>query len=35
VSGARNGLYNYGGGFPTSSWKGSNYWVDVILEVGS
>jgi methionine-rich copper-binding protein CopC len=30
VSGA-NGVYRYGtgGGFPTSSWQGSNYWVDL------
>ncbi len=29
-----NGLYRYGagGGFPTNSWNGSNYWVDVEFE---
>lgn len=29
---AGNGLFRYGtGGFPSSTWKGSNYWVDVIF----
>lgn len=28
---APNGLYKYGGGFPTGSWKDANYWVDVLL----
>ena len=29
-----NALYRYGsgGGFPTSSYQGSNYWVDVVFE---
>ncbi len=28
-----NGVYRYGsgGGFPTSSYNGSNYWVDVVF----
>ena len=27
-----NGVYRYGqGGFPTSSWNASNYWVDVVF----
>jgi hypothetical protein len=28
-----NGVYRYGagGGFPTSSWEASNYWVDVVF----
>jgi hypothetical protein len=31
VSGA-NGLFQYGpGGFPTSYWQSSNYWVDVVF----
>ncbi|MFC3898834.1 DUF4082 domain-containing protein [Lentzea rhizosphaerae] len=25
-----NGVYRYGGGFPTSSYNAANYWVDVI-----
>ncbi len=28
---APNGLYLYGGGFPTDSYKDTNYWVDVLL----
>ncbi len=29
-----NGLYRYGsgGGFPTSTWQSSNYWVDVVFQ---
>ena len=28
-----NGLYLYGsGGFPTNSFEGSNYWVDVVFQ---
>lgn len=27
---ANGGVYRYGGGYPTSSFNGSNYWVDVI-----
>ena len=32
-----NGLYRYGagGGFPTSSWQSSNYWVDVVFTPGN
>lgn len=26
-----NGVYKYGSGFPTSSYQGSNYWVDVLF----
>ncbi len=28
-----NGVYRYGtGGFPTSTWNSSNYWVDVVFQ---
>jgi hypothetical protein len=27
-----NGVYMYGGGFPTNSFNGSNYWVDVLFK---
>jgi hypothetical protein len=27
-----NGVYRYNGGFPSSSWNGSNYWVDVLFK---
>lgn len=32
-----NGVYRYGsgGGFPTSSYNGANYWVDVIWQQGA
>ena len=32
-----NGLYRYGGGggFPTSSWQLSNYWVDIVFVPGT
>ncbi|MFY9974212.1 MAG: DUF4082 domain-containing protein, partial [Chromatiaceae bacterium] len=31
-----NGVYQYGsGGFPTNSYKESNYWVDVIMTTSS
>ena len=32
-----NGVYRYGsgGGFPTSSWQSSNYWVDVTFTSAS
>ncbi|MBI2267892.1 MAG: DUF4082 domain-containing protein [Candidatus Blackburnbacteria bacterium] len=32
-TGGVNGVYKYGsaGAFPTSSWKNSNYWVDVVF----
>jgi Domain of unknown function (DUF4082)/Bacterial Ig-like domain/Bacterial Ig domain len=29
---ASAGVYRYGGGFPTSSWRNGNYWVDVVFE---
>jgi hypothetical protein len=31
-----NGVYRYGtgGGFPTSTWQGANYWVDVVFTTG-
>ncbi|MCB2177415.1 MAG: DUF4082 domain-containing protein, partial [Actinomycetales bacterium] len=32
---AGNGRYVYGGGFPTSSWRSTNYFVDVVYEHGS
>jgi len=28
-----NGVYMYGSGFPTSSYRSSNYWVDVVYEI--
>jgi hypothetical protein len=34
-TGRNAGVYNYGGGFPTSSWRASNYWVDVVFTSGS
>ncbi|WP_250034302.1 N,N-dimethylformamidase beta subunit family domain-containing protein [Paractinoplanes maris] len=32
-----NGVYRYGtgGGFPSASWQGSNYWVDVLFTPGT
>jgi hypothetical protein len=27
-----NGVYVYGGGFPTSTYNSSNYWVDVVFQ---
>ncbi len=30
-----NSVYLYGGGFPASSWKSSNYWVDVTFSTGA
>ena len=32
-----NGVYRYGagGGFPTSTWQSSNYWVDVVFAPGT
>ncbi|MFC7533549.1 DUF4082 domain-containing protein [Actinoplanes sp. GCM10030250] len=32
-----NGVYRYGsgGGFPSSSWQASNYWVDVVFTPGA
>uniref|UniRef100_UPI003564447C DUF4082 domain-containing protein n=1 Tax=Actinotalea sp. TaxID=1872145 RepID=UPI003564447C len=29
---AGNGRYRYGGGFPTSTWNATNYFVDVVYE---
>jgi hypothetical protein len=29
--GSRNGVFAYGGGFPTGTYLGSNYWIDVIV----
>ncbi|MGI8693480.1 MAG: DUF4082 domain-containing protein [Geodermatophilaceae bacterium] len=31
AEGAGNGLYRYGGGFPTSTINSTNYWVDVVV----
>lgn len=33
--GGPNGVYRYGGGFPTDSWRSSNYWVDVVFTTAS
>ncbi|MGF1664207.1 MAG: DUF4082 domain-containing protein [Kineosporiaceae bacterium] len=35
--GASNGVFRYGagGGFPSSSWQGSNYFVDVVFDVST
>ncbi|MEU4805607.1 DUF4082 domain-containing protein [Actinosynnema sp. NPDC023587] len=30
-----NGVYKYGGGFPTTGFKASNYWVDVVYRNGT
>lgn len=27
-----NGVYQYGGGFPTQTYKATNYWVDVVVD---
>lgn len=37
VEGANNGVFVYGsgGGFPTSAYQASNYWVDVVFVPGS
>ena len=32
---AGDGVFSYGGGFPTSSMAGTNYWVDPIFNVNS
>ncbi|MGN8244871.1 DUF4082 domain-containing protein [Cellulomonas soli] len=32
VPAAGNGRYRYGGGFPTSTWQQTNYFVDVVFE---
>ena len=29
---SNNGVFSYGGGFPTGSFAGSNYWVDVLVQ---
>ena len=31
VNGGVNGVYRVGTGFPTSSYRGGNYWVDVVV----
>lgn len=31
VADGPNGVYTYGGGFPTSSYQNANYWVDVVF----
>ena len=34
--GAPNGVYRSGGtGFPTDTWRGTNYWVDVVFRSGA
>ena len=30
-----NGVYLYGGGFPSNTWGSSNYWVDVVFSTGA
>ncbi|MDQ1293161.1 MAG: hypothetical protein QG608_1042 [Actinomycetota bacterium] len=32
---AGNGVYQYGGGFPTKTWSSSNYWVDVVFDTAA
>jgi hypothetical protein len=32
--GGKNGLYRYGGGFPNSSYRSTNYWVDPVFSPG-
>jgi hypothetical protein len=32
VAAAGNGVYRYGGGFPTGTWANANYWVDVVFQ---
>ena len=32
---ANGGVYAYGGGFPTQTWGGSNYWIDILFTPGS
>nr|WP_246018845.1 DUF4082 domain-containing protein [Saccharothrix australiensis] len=34
AEGAPNGLYRVGSGFPTDSFQGNHYWVDVVFETG-
>jgi hypothetical protein len=31
TSGGGNGVYQYGGGFPSSTWNATNYWVDPVF----
>jgi hypothetical protein len=33
VPAAGNGRYRYGGGFPTSTWQATNYFVDVVFNL--
>ncbi len=30
-----NGVYFYGNGFPTQTWNGNNYWVDVVFSTAA
>lgn len=30
-----NGVYKYGGGFPSESYRSTNYWVDVLFETST
>jgi hypothetical protein len=30
-----NGVYLYGGGFPTNTYNAGNYWVDIAFQEGS
>jgi hypothetical protein len=32
--GSNNGLFKYGGGFPTDTWQATNYWVDPLFNPG-
>ncbi len=32
IPGPDNGVYRYGGGFPTGSFRSTNYWVDVMFQ---
>ncbi|GAA1336907.1 hypothetical protein GCM10009660_18180 [Catellatospora bangladeshensis] len=34
AEGAPNGLYRVGSGFPTDSYQGNHYWVDVVFTTG-
>ena len=33
--GGGNGVYRYGGGFPSSTYLSANYWVDVVFDVAA
>ncbi|NMM30784.1 MAG: DUF4082 domain-containing protein [Cellulomonas sp.] len=35
VPAAGNGRYRYGGGFPTSTWQSTNYFVDVVFNLAA